>query len=225
MSTLNVEDIQRELEYHYPDLRVINEDGRILVRGSFPVLHDAFVLDRFQIQVEFPPDFPDSFPKTWETAGRIAFTGERHTFIGGASCLQVPEEWLSLPRSERTPLHFFQGPVHNYFLVQCFLDIGLPWPHGERSHGVLGVIESFLELLGVDSPNQIVPFFKALQHTWIKGHWDCPCGSGKIIRQCHQEHIRNLQSRITPDVAGKAIARIIEQLELHRKEQERESSV
>jgi hypothetical protein len=219
IETLNPRDLQRELDERYPDLRVIQEDERAVVRGSFPILHEDSVIDRFQIEVELPTDFPDSFPLTWEVGGRLPRTTERHSFISGAACLLVPEEWLSLPREKRTLLSFFSGPVHNYFLGQCFVEIGLPWPHGERGHGIFGIIESFMELLGVDDVRQILRYLHLLEHDRIKGHWECPCGSGNVIRRCHVDHIRNLQQRVTPAVASKALKRFFDQYEQYKRQQ------
>jgi hypothetical protein len=41
----------------YSDLRLVEEDEMIRVRGTFPVLDsNAEILDRYQVRIEFPPD-------------------------------------------------------------------------------------------------------------------------------------------------------------------------
>jgi hypothetical protein len=206
---LDPHELQRQLEDKYPDLRVFYEDQRLLVRGSFPVLSEQSVIDRFQIEAELHPDFPEETPQVWEVGGRIPRIVDRHTYTNGGSCLLVPEEWLAQPIEERNLASFFGGPVHNYFLYQCFAELGMDWPHGERPHGFKGVLEAFSELLGIEDPIQLLNFLKLLTHEQIKGHWNCPCGSGKIIRRCHISRIRELQERIAPYVAQKSIERLV----------------
>lgn len=213
---LDTQELQRQLEEKYPDLRVLYEGTRLLVRGSFPVLFEHDVVDRFQIEVEIHPDFPNETPRVWELGGRIPRIVDRHTYTNGGSCLLVPEEWLVRPCEERTLLSFFEGPVHNYFLYQCFAELGMDWPHGERPHGFKGVLEAFSELLGIEDPVQLLNFLKLLTHEQIKGHWDCPCGSGKILRRCHIERIRELQKRIAPSIALKSIERIVREYQRER---------
>src|SRR5947208_3355489 len=110
---LDPHELQRQLEEKYPDLRVFFEGTRLLVRGSFPVLFEHGVIDRFQVEVEIHPDFPEETPRAWEVGGRIPQIVDRHTYTNGGSCLLVPEEWLAQPIEERSLLSFFEGPVHN----------------------------------------------------------------------------------------------------------------
>src|SRR4051812_29423205 len=214
ITPLDPHELQRQLEGKYPDLRAFCEGVRLLVRGSFPILSEYSIIDRFQIEVEIHPDFPEETPQVWEIGQRIPRIVDRHTYTNGGSCLLVPEEWLAQPIEERTLLAFLEGPVHNYFLYQCFAELGMDWPHGERQHGFEGVLEAFSGLLGVKDPVQLLNFLKLLTYEQIKGHWSCPCGSGKIIRRCHIGRIRELQTRIAPSVARKSIERIAK--EYHR---------
>ena len=41
------------------------------------------------------------------------------------------------------------------------------------------------EILGVTDEEQIRRFLDCLGHKKVKGHWNCPCGTGKRIRDCH----------------------------------------
>jgi uncharacterized protein YchJ len=39
----------------------------------------------------------------------------------------------------------------------------------------------------------------------LKGHWECPCGSGEKIRRCCRARIEDLRDKIAPVVARKAL--------------------
>ena len=66
-----LEEIESTLDA-YADLRLVEENQTILVRGTFPVLDDrGEVLDRYQVEVRFPVDYPNSLPHVYETAGRV----------------------------------------------------------------------------------------------------------------------------------------------------------
>ncbi|WP_167434446.1 SEC-C metal-binding domain-containing protein [Mesorhizobium helmanticense] len=36
-------------------------------------------------------------------------------------------------------------------------------------------------------------FLLALGQGKVKGHWPCPCGSGKNLRNCHDDRVRQLR--------------------------------
>src|SRR5436189_2052332 len=98
----NLEDLREEIAGVYPDLRVTNEGGVIHVRGSFPIVHEGEVLDRFQITIELPHDFPKTVPVIREIGGRIPWIPDRHINPNGEACVLVPEEWMVLRESEQT---------------------------------------------------------------------------------------------------------------------------
>ena len=52
---------------------------------------------------------------------------------------------------------------------------------------------SYLEYLGKDE---------------VKGHWECPCGSGQRLRNCHADHLRTLQGPVPAWVARSAVDRL-----------------
>lgn len=210
-------DMEAEIPTKYPDLRVITERETVYVLGSFPVMDGAEVLDRFQINIELPADFPDSIPILREVGGRIPWHESRHVNRGtGEACPIVPEEWFLRPESG-SMLAFLDGPVRNFFLGQILVEAGQPWPFGERSHGVDGLFEAYGEMLGTSDRDAIVRYLDCLRRETLKGHWECPCGSAKRMRNCHWDELQTLRERIPPRVARTALARIREQLQLQKR--------
>jgi hypothetical protein len=200
--------MKAELATHYPDLRVIVERGIVHIRGSFPVIDDAEVLDRFLIEVTLATDYPDSVPVLKEVGGRVPWHEDRHVIPGnGEACLIVPEEWIIQPNHDSI-LAFLIGPVRNFFLGQILVESGNPWPFGERSHGLPGLIEAYGEILGTSDGHTLRRYLDCLSREALKGHWECPCGSTKRLRDCHLNKVKSLRMIILPRVAQQAVNRL-----------------
>jgi len=204
---IRIADLRELFAERYPELIAISEDGNVIIRGSFPIVHEGEVLDRFSIELRIPRNFPDSIPILRETSGRIPRILDRHINANGESCPLVPEEWLLLLREERTIPSFLDGPVRNFFLFQALKERGESWPWGERPHGRRGLLQSYAEMLGI--AEDLVPaYLYCLSRNELKGHLDCPCGSSKRLRSCHIEQVRDLRDKISVELAKSAEARL-----------------
>lgn len=201
--------MEAEVPKQHPDLRVVNECGTVSIRGSFPVMDGTGTLDRFQIEISLPPDFPDSTPVLREIGGRIPWHEDRHVNPqNGEACPIVPEEWLLRP-DRGSIVAFLDGPVRNFFLGQILVEAGQPWPFGERTHGVAGLFEAYAEMVGTSDRDAILRHLECLSKETLKGHWNCPCGSGHRLRNCHWEQLKSLHQRIPPFVARQALERLV----------------
>ena len=129
-----LDEIKDDLSRKYPDLRVVEEGEKLFVRGTFPIIHEARVLDRYQIEIEFPPDYRRSaMPWVREVQGRIPHHMDRHVLHSGNACIFIEEEWLVEVGEHPSFLEFLDGPVRNFFVSQSLVEAGKPWPFGERS--------------------------------------------------------------------------------------------
>tara|TARA_R110002124_G_scaffold285595_1_gene464348 strand:+ start:1045 stop:1494 length:450 start_codon:yes stop_codon:yes gene_type:complete len=147
----------------------------------------------------------------FETGGRIPKIADRHVFEDDKNCcLGVWEEWL-FKSQDRSASSFIVGPLHDYFLSQCWYEATSEWPFGDRSHGNLGVLEEFCELLSIDVDHgQAVSHLKLLCRKTIKGHAACPCGSGKRLRSCHSKKLADLSDWTFPSMAKRMLSRLNE---------------
>jgi hypothetical protein len=203
-----LEKVKSRIAERFPDLRVSKEGDVVFLRGSFPIIHEGEILDRYEIELEIPPDLGDSIPKLRETGGRIPRNVNRHMDPAtGDACPVVPEEWL-LHAACGSVISFLTGPVRNFFIGQSLVEQGEPWPFGERSHGRAGLLEYYEELFETTDSAAMVRYLECLSRDGLKGHWDCPCGSGERLRDCHLEQLRTLRRKMPRLVARRALRRL-----------------
>jgi len=195
--------VREVLAKRYPTLHVVPRRNSFVLRGSFPVQYEQQVLDWYQIEVTFPQCYPAAIPRVFEIGGRIPHHIDRHVFPdSGAACLFVSEDrWCAWPNGSSLE-DFLDVPVRNYFLSQTHFDRTGTWPAGwePRGHGLDGVIEAYADLLGTTDKDTAIRFMWVMSHEEVKGHWLCPCGSAKRIRDCCRERIRDLQLKIPPEL-------------------------
>ena len=60
-----------EVEAHFPELRFVVENDLVYVRGSFAVMFEGQVLDRYSVELQLPRNHPTGLPVVRETGGRI----------------------------------------------------------------------------------------------------------------------------------------------------------
>lgn len=201
-------EIVRTLAATQPGLCVeVDSTGRLSAVGSYAIPGADSSHARFFIEIHFPNNYPDELPDVCEVGGRIPRTPARHVNDNGTACLMVPEEWLVTAEDTSFPA-FMAGPVKNFFVGQSLVELGQPWPFGERSHGRPGVVEAFSAILGTADLAPMRTYLAYLQKPAIKGHWACPCGSGEVLRRCHLDHVRRLQQKVTPKLATRMMARL-----------------
>lgn len=196
---------------HQPELEVTTWKDCVVLTGNLVVSGPDGPFDAFQVQVAIPPSFPWQEPVVFETGGRIPKIADRHVFEDDKNCcLGVWEEWL-FKSQDRSASSFIAGPLHDYFLSQCWYEATSEWPFGDRSHGNLGVLEGFCELLGINLDHeQAVSHLKLLARKNIKGHAACPCGSGKRLRNCHSRKLADLREWMLPFMAQRMLGRLKE---------------
>jgi hypothetical protein len=66
----------------------------------------------------------------------------------------------------------------------------MPW--GERSHGLVGLCESYQDMLKITDKTKVIPFLKLITTNQIRPRAGCPCGSGQPYRKCHKKLVDKL---------------------------------
>lgn len=201
-------EIRDGLAHHYSTLHLHESSSGVVVRGTFPVESDGKVLERFHVEIVFPPHYPKGIPDVIETRSRIPRKDDRHMGATGVACLFVPEEYrLKYPKGQPF-LDFLRGPVRDYFLAQLEFERSGKWPFGQRSHREAGRLEFYQELLGVPDSRVIRKYLACIAVKDLKGHLSCPCGSGKRVRDCHWSDLQKLRAKIPRRFAQEGLAAI-----------------
>ncbi|MQA92470.1 MAG: hypothetical protein GEU90_19960 [Gemmatimonas sp.] len=52
------------------------------------------------------------------------------------------------------------------------------------------------ELFGAHDDEQLRGFLALVSSDRVKGHWICPCGSGRKLRHCHREQVDQVRDRL-----------------------------
>lgn len=198
--------VREETTAAFPLLRLGVREGKVVLAGPFPLVHEEVEWDRYEIEVVLPDDFPDGAPLVFETAGRIKRLAQEHAYASGRVCLFVPgERWKYWPEGESL-VAFLQGAVRSYLIAHAIYECTGEWVFGERPHGAAGVYEAYREMTGMPDDAAAMRFLEALATPIApKGHHPCPCGSGQRLRACHAALVRDLRSKITPAEAAESI--------------------
>lgn len=186
------DDVEATLKARYPTLHAFIENGACRIRGTLPIRDGDRELDRYQIEVALPDDYPHSMPRVWETAGRIPRDPDRHTFVDGALCLGTPIAlWIDLQGNFSID-RVLDIPIRGFLIGNSLVEQGQPWPQ-EWSHGAVGLLDHLRELLGIKRQVMAASFLLALATGKVTKHSPCPCQSGKRLFKCHREGFRALK--------------------------------
>lgn len=190
-------EVEATLRARFPTLHAFIEEGRCRIRGTYAVMDGGREIDRYQLEIALPDDYPSSLPRVWETAKRIERDSDRHAFVDGALCLGTPLSlWIDL-RGDFSIERVLDVPVRNFLIGNGLVEEGEKWPHDERSHGAEGLLEHLQELVGTAQPVMAATFLQAIAEGKVTKHSRCPCGSGRKLFKCHRDGFHALR-RVPP---------------------------
>lgn len=192
-TALDVEEVCRQLPERYPTLHVLTDGPVSRIRGSFVIEHEGRELDWFAIEIEVAPLREGELPTVREIGGRIPWTEDRHVNGDGSACVCLPEDYLLNHPGPFDLLSYLDGPVRSFFLGQALVERGDPWPYGEWKHGGDGLIQWVEEFISGLPAERRRAYGVLLRAKELRGHVQCPCGSGRRLRACHYRLIERLR--------------------------------
>lgn len=209
-------EVERYLAVDQPELTATLAGEVVVVTGTYclqPQEDDNLnqgCLANFDIQVFIRPGFPLVEPVVREVGGKVPRSADYHiNDEDGTCCLEVWESWLA-EHPKADVASFFEGPLRNFFLSQVYLENHEKFPFGEHEHYEAGRLAAYAEQLGCDAnKDAVVKYLQALAHSPPRGHWDCPCGSGKRLRSCCRTQLQQLAMQINPALARQMLLRIV----------------
>ena len=192
------------------DLSVETKDGQILLVGSIKIDHiyrDTNIVDTYQVEVQTNSNYPDQLPIIREVGGKIDMR-YGHIDKDRILCLATEADMrINLGRPFRL-IEWLEKYVISYFLTYSYYKMYGVMPDGERSHNEEGILEFYTEYFGFGSTEETRGFLKHVCSKNYKGHHNCPCNSGKRIRDCHKDKILELRKSDFIDIFKADYARI-----------------
>lgn len=195
-----VQHAARELQ---PELYWVVEGQTAFLRGTFHVVDDGDLIDRYQVEIEFPHNYPDERPVVHETAGRIPLDPDRHINRDGTACLFLDDEYQWRHPDGISFPDFLDEVMMGYFTCQAYYEQEGEWLLDERPHSASGVFDFYSDVVGTEDVRVIIRYLDYIERD-ASGHWDCPCGSGENLRDCHRDLMWKLQDRISGEAARRS---------------------
>lgn len=182
----------------FPSLHFSEEKGTLFIRGSIGVggsFADTYIdRDFYQIEIKFPADYPESLPIVKEVSGaikrvaaarKIANLRDLHINSYREICLCArPLERRYFPKGAGIDVFLNNLVIPYFYNLSYFLRTGR-FSGGDYSHAGKGLKEFYSDEFGLKGDQQIRIAVEYLaKNSEIKGHWLCPCGSNKKIKDC-----------------------------------------
>ncbi|HBI74028.1 MAG TPA: hypothetical protein DDY59_12695 [Lachnospiraceae bacterium] len=188
MNRASVQEMFLELQSRYRRLSLedLGEPNGMHIQGILDFSgrgKNELIEDSFEILILVPESFPSLPPSTKEVGGRIPTTF--HQFKDGLLCLGAPLYIRMTFFQNPSLLGYIEDLVIPYLFSFCYYRKFGKMPFGELSHGVKGIMEYYRDLFASGDDMVVLDFLKIQAEDSYKGHHNCPCGSGKIIRRCH----------------------------------------
>ncbi|WP_415712747.1 SEC-C domain-containing protein [Maridesulfovibrio sp.] len=150
------------------------------------------IKDRYQIEIHIPLEYPDNLPVAREVGGRIP--KDFHINPDGTLCLAAEIEVKRRFVKRPTLKYFIEDLVIPFLFQHSFFEKYGKMPFGELSHGAKGTTEFYCDFFKVKDEVIALALLKVIAEDNYRGHHQCPCGSGKILRKCHGPKLLELKA-------------------------------
>jgi hypothetical protein len=182
-----LDDVNKALKY-YPLLRMVNNNGHIIVEGEIHLVqHPYGEVDRYNVQISFPKNYPKRFPLVIETDNKIPRIPDRHVNSDDTLCLAVLPEELKIARNGITFKYFLDKVLVPHLGRETYYNIEKIYPDGEYEHGKIGIWKYFEEIFNVTDKQFIINELKVIvnHNKMLERNVECICGSGLKFKKCH----------------------------------------
>lgn len=178
-----VEELKRrysKLQVHEVNNTVIRLVGPILV---YRCVDDFTLRKEYSIEIVIPLENSE-YPYVIDTE-RVIDSRYSHCSRDGRLCLETEFAMVNRFVNGFNLLEWMEEYVESYFVVYEYWKLYGCFINGERSHGSIGVIESYRDVLLTKNNIETLKLMYYIAQNEYDGHATCPCGSGKYIRKCH----------------------------------------
>lgn len=174
--------------------KLTNISGVISFNAHYEGLES--IEDWFEVEIVVPEEYPTLLPIVSELQGKIHNNYE-HLYPNSTFCLATPLAERQAFNQEPTLLGFVNNLVIPYLYSYCFLKKYGYYPFEDRSHGLDGIVEHYLDIFDTDAKPELFEGLFRIEKNGYRGHLPCPCGSGNIVRKCHKDVVMDIANTDT----------------------------
>lgn len=204
----------------YPALKILSKNPLEIV-GTFEfhaIYQEYEIKDSYDIEIVSLPN--RVFPRIRETSEKIKTTamknnkllGDMHINIDDSfsACLCPPIQEKIYEKQDMGVTEFIEKYIVPFFYEQSYFRKNKKWPWGEYGHGIIGILESYLDY---SSNKETACLFlqvleehckkynfnfnfytQQLKQKIIKGRNSCPvCASNDRWEKCHTETLESMR--------------------------------
>lgn len=190
------------LNQKFPGFAYKQKNDRDLVSGTLPFCvsyNDRAIKDEYEIEILIPDDYPNRPPTVRETKGKIPEEFHRNLDDDSTLCLGAPIAVAKKFKENPGLLHFVEQQVIPYLFSYSYYKEYDELPYGELPHGGEGILKHYREIFNISDGISVLGLLRILADDAYRGHHDCPCGSGKRVRNCHGNILRDIKNHQNPD--------------------------
>lgn len=193
---------------NYPKLKFYTINDKILVlKGEIELKYNSQILDKYNLEIFFPEDYPNNPPLLREIDERIPRIQDRHINKKGDCCLSpriaLKEIWDINPNI----LYYIDELVVPFLSHQSYFERYGEWRNKGYAHGAKGIIEFYKERYNIDNINILVIMLQKLSNNEKIGrNGPCFCQSGKKLKKCHEDIYNRLRNGANKEIFERDIA-------------------
>lgn len=161
-------------------------DDRISLKGTITVNREALnfhLYKDYDIQIVIPIE-KEELPYVIDVGNQID-VHYPHRYVDGRLCLETDTHIEMRFLDGFSLISWVDEYVEPYFFSYEYYQKYEEFPFGERSHGWMGVVETYSEIFNEKDIYKTVLLMKAIFMGNYRGHVLCPCSSGLKYRKCH----------------------------------------
>ncbi len=137
----------------------------------------------YGIEIKIPDNYPESIPITRSIDGKIPESF--HTYPKDKTfCLGVPLAERMTFAKNPTLIGYIKKLLIPFLFSYSYLMDHDELPYGGLDHGAPGKLRFYMDLFKVED-FEVLGFLKLLADDRYKGHFPCPCGNSRKLRDCH----------------------------------------
>ncbi len=189
MQKWNCLKLQEFLTLH-PSIRLVElNEIQVVLEGVYEIdaQMNGFerILDKYQLQIVFPADYPRSLPTVRDSEKRIPRKEDYHTYKDGLFCLGSEIKLKSILFDYPAVTEFVEKILDPFLYSITYKVKHDIYPFGDLDHGEAGLIDDYQRLFNVKGKAAVLLVLTALGKRKREANkLPCPCGCRRRIGKC-----------------------------------------